>query len=203
MSNTINLTPINKITEATIANMDVETAMMAVQSNRVHILEGELKAQVLVVQAKNEQVNRLNQARDALNSVLGKFGSSAKPEETVGDQAALKPVSSKNPIWGGIELTYPYAEANVAIRAADVNPFNKAPNNAGYIEHITPETKKSDIASAIDAIKSQIDSLTNSQQMDMLRLQSLSSKRNEAFETQTNLSKKFQDPRNSIVGNFR
>ena len=41
------------------------------------------------------------------------------------------------------------------------------------------------------------------QQMDMLRLQSLSNKRNEAFETMTNFIKKMQDNRNSIIGNMR
>lgn len=52
-------------------------------------------------------------------------------------------------------------------------------------------------------IKGQIDALSNSQQMDMLRLQSLSNKRNEAFETMTNFIKKMQDNRNSIIGNMR
>lgn len=52
-------------------------------------------------------------------------------------------------------------------------------------------------------IKGQIDGLNNSQQMDMLRLQSLSNKRNEAFETMTNFIKKMQDNRSSIVGNMR
>ena len=37
----------------------------------------------------------------------------------------------------------------------------------------------------------------------MLRLQSPSSKRNEAFETMTNFIKKMQDNRNSIIGNMR
>ena len=52
-------------------------------------------------------------------------------------------------------------------------------------------------------IKGQIDALSNSQQMDMLRLQSLSNKRNEAFETMTNFIKKMQDSRSSIIGNMR
>ncbi|GIP30184.1 hypothetical protein J23TS9_53140 [Paenibacillus sp. J23TS9] len=52
-------------------------------------------------------------------------------------------------------------------------------------------------------LKGKIDSLSNSQQMDMLRLQSLSNKRNEAFDTMTNFVKKMQDSRNSIIGNMR
>jgi len=39
--------------------------------------------------------------------------------------------------------------------------------------------------------------------MDMLRLQSLSNKRNEAFDVMTNFIKKMQDSRSSIIGNMR
>ena len=52
-------------------------------------------------------------------------------------------------------------------------------------------------------LKGQIDALSNSQQMDMLRLQSLSNKRNEAFDLMTNFVKKMQDSRSSIIGNMR
>ncbi|WJH32173.1 hypothetical protein N6H13_15585 [Paenibacillus sp. CC-CFT742] len=40
-------------------------------------------------------------------------------------------------------------------------------------------------------------------QMEMLRLQSLSNKRNEAFDVMTNFIKKMQDSRSSIIGNMR
>lgn len=43
----------------------------------------------------------------------------------------------------------------------------------------------------------------NSQQMDMLRLQSLGNKRNESFDLMTNFVKKMQDSRSSIIGNMR
>ena len=43
----------------------------------------------------------------------------------------------------------------------------------------------------------------NSQQMDMLRMQSMNSKRNEAFDVMTNFVKKMQDSRSSIIGNMR
>jgi len=37
----------------------------------------------------------------------------------------------------------------------------------------------------------------------MLRLQSLSNKRNESFDVMTNFVKKMQDSRSSIIGNMR
>lgn len=51
--------------------------------------------------------------------------------------------------------------------------------------------------------RAQIDATNSTQQMDMLRLQSLSNKRNEAFDLMTNLVKKMQDSRSSIIGNMR
>ena len=53
------------------------------------------------------------------------------------------------------------------------------------------------------ARQQQIDTLSNTQQMDMLRLQSLSNKRNEAFDLMTNFIKKMQESRSSIIANMR
>lgn len=55
----------------------------------------------------------------------------------------------------------------------------------------------------VQTLKGQIDALSNSQQMDMLRLQSMSNKRNEAFDLMTNFIKKMQESRSSIIGNMR
>lgn len=54
---------------------------------------------------------------------------------------------------------------------------------------------------AIQKLKGQIDAASNSQQMDMLRLQSLSNKRNEAFDVMTNFIKKcrIQDHPSSVT----
>ncbi|OZQ85488.1 hypothetical protein CA598_20930 [Paenibacillus sp. VTT E-133291] len=65
-----------------------------------------------------------------------------------------------------------------------------------------PQTK-GELENLLGQIKSKIDSASNSQQMDMLRLQSLSNKRNEAFDVMTNFVKKMQDSRSSIIGNMR
>lgn len=55
----------------------------------------------------------------------------------------------------------------------------------------------------LNAQQGKMDALSNSQQMDMLRLQSMNSKRNEAFDVMTNFVKKMQDSRSSIIGNMR
>lgn len=48
-----------------------------------------------------------------------------------------------------------------------------------------------------------MDGLSNTQQMDMTRLQGMTNKRNEAFDVMTNFLKKMQDSRSSIIGNMR
>lgn len=60
-----------------------------------------------------------------------------------------------------------------------------------------------EIDTMITTLKARVDNASNSQQMDMLRLQSLSNKRNEAFDIMTNFVKKMQDSRSSIIGNMR
>ena len=55
----------------------------------------------------------------------------------------------------------------------------------------------------ITELKNQMDSQSNSQQMEMLCLQSMSNKCNEAFDTMTSFIKKMQDSRSSIINSMR
>ncbi|NOU75590.1 hypothetical protein GC098_30165 [Paenibacillus sp. LMG 31458] len=71
-------------------------------------------------------------------------------------------------------------------------------------KHASKATLTTDeLKATIDEIKGKIDSLNNAQQMDMLRMQSLTNKRNEGFETMTNFIKKMQESRSSNIGNMR
>ena len=66
----------------------------------------------------------------------------------------------------------------------------------------TDDAKKDELEGQIQELNNQINTLSDSQQMDMLRLQRLSNKRNEAFDTMTNFMKKMQDNRSSIISNM-
>jgi parvulin-like peptidyl-prolyl isomerase len=123
VSNTSGVTPIN------ISGMDIETALMMVQSERTKLLDAQLQTQIQEVQNRNQLIAELN--------------SQLQVAQQNGDEAAVQ------------------------------------------------------------KLKSQIDAASNSQQMDMLRLQSMSNKRNEAFDVMTNFIKKMQDSRSSIIGNMR
>jgi hypothetical protein len=63
----------------------------------------------------------------------------------------------------------------------------------------TVEANKTEMTS----MKNQVDALGNTQQMEMLRLQGMTGKRNEAFDVMTNFLKKMQESRSSIIGNMR
>jgi hypothetical protein len=153
------------MTQVNIQDMDLETAMMAVQSSRASMLDEQLKDQIAAVQARNETISQLNQLLGVINEELGKFPSGAE----VG--SAVQLADDKGAMFTAMGMSIPQTK--------------------GELENL------------LGQIKSKIDSASNSQQMDMLRLQSLSNKRNEAFDVMTNFVKKMQDSRSSIIGNMR
>lgn len=183
-----------------ISSMDLESIMMAVQMQRTNLLEGQLKEQISSVQAKNDQISKLNMALGELNALAACFPSDAKASDGINQfiqadgykregiinlslqQAGVRPFSEEHGLWSGNGHTS---------------------NHEFYQGGLGQATTKGQLDGAIQKLKSNIDSLSNTQQMDMLRLQSLSSKRNEAFEIATNFIKKMQDGRNAIIGNMR
>jgi hypothetical protein len=154
--------------QVNLQGMDIETAMMAVQSERAKLLENQLKDQIVAVQNRNQQMSELNTALKQLRVM----------QETLPRDAKSTTV---------VQLSN---EAIEALQLAGIS---------------TPSTKisKAELDAMIINLKSTIDSQSNSLQMDMLRLQSMSNKRNEAFELMSNFMKKMQDSRSSIIGNMR
>ena len=180
-----------------VQGLDLETALMAVQSQRASMLEEQLKEQIDLVQARNEQSAILNEALSQLNAVSARFAANATATTSLKTQHDKAPVPNM--------LADAMKDAiNSAFQQAGLSPLEAMPsgkNEAGIFD-INLVTK-SDLEGAISKLKSNIDSLSNSQQMDMLRLQSMSNKRNEAFDVMTNFIKKMQESRSSIIGNMR
>lgn len=123
-----------------LSSMDIETALMQVQSQRTALLEAQLQEQIQAVREKNDQIAKLNNELSVLKNERA-------------------------------------------------NTYD--------------ENKIKELDAKIEGIKGQIDSLSASSQMDMLRLQSMTNKRNEAFDVMTNFIKKMQNSRSSIIGNMR
>ena len=184
-----------------VQGLDLETAMMAVQSQRANLLETQLKDQISSVQARNDQISKLNQLLGTLNKAAALFGGDAKADTRIDKNSqfsansyAIEREVNSAAITAGVNLDF---GTNTSDGGALTNSGSRLPGG------LRGDVTKGKLDGKIQEIKSQIDSLSNSQQMDMLRLQSLSNKRNEAFETMTNFIKKMQDSRSSIIGNMR
>ena len=177
----INASGLNAINTA---SMDIETALLAVQGKRAELMETQLRDQIAGVQAKNEQISKLNNVLSNLTGILANYATDANGSYTA--------PSSATGVTG--------ASLHKEITAAGLTDLGWGGTNPA---NWNKDLKRNDIDAAVTKVKGQIDSLANSQQMDTLRLQSLSAKRNEAFEQMTNWIKKMQDVRNNILGNMR
>lgn len=228
-----------------ISGLDLETALMTVQSTRTQLLDDQLKAQLNDVKARNDRISKLNGTLSSARNLQACFAADAKPDARVADlpkkdrenaekttkeeykakYEAMSDAEKKDALSSnntgidpgfvrmlggkGYELISGYSDAMKAIKSTD-NASTKSAvlmeqmKQEGAAAGITIDVKdKGSLDKLVENIKSVIDSESNSQQMDMLRLQSLSNKRNEAFDLMTNFIKKMQDSRSSILGNMR
>ncbi|TCB50290.1 filamentous hemagglutinin N-terminal domain-containing protein [Acinetobacter terrestris] len=176
---TPNMNNIGAISPINLSGMDLESALMAVQSQRANLLESQLRDQISGVQARNEQIGKLNTTLNSLQALLAIFSS---------------PNQKSIQLTAGSNIDKLFQKLKVDAQAAGVDIGSLLKGNI---------LNKADIEALQTGIKGQIDSASNSQQMDMLRLQGLSNKRNEAFDTMTNFIKKMQDSRSSIIGTMR
>ena len=192
-----------------LSSMDIETAMMAVQSQRTQLLDAQLADQIKAVQARNDQISKLNNVLSALTKAQGAFsGSSAG--DTIKDWGKEKVASIEIPLNDAIRDAG-VGDLGFTPRQGRISVDKDHPKSDDYPGHVLAAasnifqgaTTKGEVDAAITKIKGMIDTQSNSQQMDMLRLQSLSNKRNEAFDVMTNFVKKMQDNRSSIIGNMR
>ena len=205
MSDGFAVTSSSGISSINLQTMDLETALMMVQTERTRLLDTQLASQIEAVQARNDQVAKLNNVLSALNKAVAQFPSDADATDTIPD-------------WGEKKIWAIEVPLNEAIQAAGISDMGFEARQGRITDPSNPtktkvlsaapnimqaKTTKGELDAAITTIKGMIDSQSNSQQMDMLRLQSLSNKRNEAFDVMTNFVKKMQDSRSSIIGNMR
>lgn len=168
----LNINGAQSVYASSVSGLDIETALMAVQSHRASLLEGQLSTQLADVQKRNTEISKLNHAVSMARTLSSNAGT---------DSTTV--ITTKTP---GYQEFY-----DAAIEAGISNSDVSQLRSVGLL------------TTAIENYKSMIDSQSNSQQMDMLRLQSLSNKRNEAFEIMTNFMKKMQDNRSAVISNMR
>jgi hypothetical protein len=172
------------ITVGDIKGLDLETAMMAIQSQRANLLEGQLKTQMEGIQGRNDEIGKLN--------------------KLIGDLKAMRPGGTDPQKWGNLGTTEANGDAMYKrLEEAGVNIPKEGDDRVDKPGTGTYDARQSTFDKWAEELKGKIDGLNSSQQMDMLRMQSLTNKRNEAFDLMTNFIKKMQDSRSSILGNMR
>lgn len=202
--NPITSTATGGVSALNLATMDLETALMTVQQQRTKLLDAQLQGQINEVTARNDSIAKMNDALTALTSYKGMYGGDAKGDTTMLKSMDKMSADDKAAFVGA------QAAANKALEDAgfasglpELGMDKDGKSTSKYGLNTQGDTKLAQVEAAITAIKGKIDGLSNTQQTDMLRLQSLSNKRNEAFDTMTNFIKKMQDSRSSIIGNMR
>ncbi len=256
-------TSISLISAEQLEGMDLETALMSVQSDRAKLLDAQLREQLNEVKSRNQAIANLNTSLAACRELLGNFPADAGNDKKISDiandqwkksndahkktqqttkdveieaqrkiitdaekeqkkivddakQKKIKKIEEQAP-WQNQKVII--EKANQAIKSIKSRAIDSLPTQdsdaktrammdkfeASCAEaNISLDIKnKGDLQTATENIKGLIDAESNSQQMDMVRLQSLSNKRNEAFEIITNFIKKSQDNRSSIISNTR
>lgn len=225
-----------------LSSMDLETALMAVQSERSQLLESSMREQLDSVNQRNAQMAGLNESMSGMTAQNAQLesanvdmqGQISQLKDLQGRLAASKCPDSEGWYglsWGqGDDKALSHAtldqikNAGLAVptgadapRDVDGNGTMDAKGRVvqGFVDQLSAkiselEAKTAENGKTIAAnkqgiadAKTALDALGNTQQMEMLRLQSLTGKRNEAFDVMTNFLKKMQDSRSSIIGNMR
>lgn len=159
------------------ADMDIETMLMLVQTQRANLLDTQLRDQLEEVNRRNQMLSESNIAIENLRRIEMQIHDSIQQG---------KPVFFDN-----LKEKLKYLDESVLKYFENLDGTIPTPQDINYISTL------------VDDQKIIINSLSNSQQMDMLRLQELSNKRNEAFEVMTNYVKKMRGNRSSIISNMR
>ncbi len=233
------------IDPAALKGMDLETAMLMVQSQRASTLEDGLKIKMEGVAARNKAIAQLNSAiskltqetanwkADDKNSIDGAMSAKVGDPSvsTKDEKAALNSHADKLdkqaqslidhanrlPAHGFLAV---HRNALLAQASAMQKQATDARATAGSmpelrqmtvtetcqqygVKPLSGKVTKAEVDALVKALQTKVDELNSSQQMDMLSLQSMMNKRNEAFDLMTNFVKKMADSRSSIIGNMR
>ncbi|CUR74150.1 hypothetical protein AADG64_23695 [Achromobacter xylosoxidans] len=179
---------------------DLETALLAVQTNRTQLLDKQLSSQITAVQQKNEQAAKLNAVMSAINTVMAQYPKDGDSDATIKDWDQTKVVKYEMPLNQALK------DAGITDIPSWSSGTGQLPNGQANITGTAVfhgSRNLGDIKGMQSFIQGKLDSLNSTQQMDMMALQSLSNKRNESFDVMTNFIKKMQDGRSNIVSNMR
>lgn len=182
----------NLVTPAQLESMDIESAILAVQSDRVNNLDAQLQDQVKEVAKRNQKISDLNKLMNELrtNRPPDKATDEKEISADLYDKLIAAGCSPKDSKGNDLVKKISHPSGGVTVKGSVQD--NKD----------TYSLAQSTFDAWNETLKTSIDSLSSTQQMDMLRLQSLSNKRNEAFEVMSSAVKKATDGKEFIINKW-
>ena len=154
---------------------DMESALLAFGIERAQGMEKLVKAKIADMKSRNADIQELQKAMQELRSV--------KPEKDEKGKELTKPLSAETQA-----TLAKYPELGAFLETKDGK--QKLKNDKGFEDMMAN-------------FQSQIDEMTSNDQLDMIQLQSMVSKQNNAIEMVSNLQNKFSGLKDKIVGNMR
>jgi hypothetical protein len=192
---------------------DIEMLLVAVQMRRASLVENEIRKQIEGVHARNEALDRIGTVKADLNTQKtyfnGKSQGTALIDQEHYDSSAWSKKQFQDAYKADRETALTRAKNNeFGPQAKELAELAQSMRDAGVSDETvfkvaTGEITASELDAAIGTVTAKGDSLSATQNLDMIRLQSLNSKRNEAFDVVTNTIKKTGDVRSGIVSNMR
>ncbi|MCX5769437.1 MAG: hypothetical protein NTZ09_04075 [Candidatus Hydrogenedentes bacterium] len=164
--------------------MDLGQLMMQINIDRTEIIDTQLADQMADAQEKNAQLRALNELMAQCRQF--KANESNANDDNAGGAAFTLPGYEDK---GAMQINEWFAEFGMT--ETDVNPGD------------SKEEWEAEWDANIQTIKGAIDSLNSDSQLAMVRLQSLMNKRNQSYETVSDVLQKDQKTRDTIVGNLR
>ncbi|WP_028879843.1 hypothetical protein [Terasakiella pusilla] len=160
-------------------DFDVGTLMMMLSLERADSLESQLK----------DQANQMKNINDEIKMANHFMAEARRLKESAGDEVSNE--SSATPFKMADGTTVTMTEFFKSRGVSKDTTGNDTKHNKGEwdvnIEHI----------------KTHADSLNSTSQLEMIRLQSLMNKRNQAFEMASNVMNKLSGVMDKIIGNMR
>lgn len=181
-----------------IQSGDIDGLMQRVQGDRTKLLDTQLRQQITEIQDRNKLMAKLNNVSSSLNALLNLYPGGEKD-----NNAKMK--DAKIPNWNKADTDddkrYNQMRDNLysAMKDAGMEPNAADGSYTLEIDGGISNVTKGSLSTALQVVKNQVDALSNTQQTDMLRLQSLTNKRNEAFDTMTGSLKKSSDSKSNII----
>lgn len=178
--------PVNVVDPSLMTPTDIEALMRMIQRQRVDLLDEQLRQQIEAVKLRNEAVASLNSLLSVCTRLDALFPPDSSSESRINTLVGWRDEGSE--LRTLLTQIAAHERSNLVTGSTDVAAMGAMTRDS--------------LGLAVVRIRDQIDTLTGAQQLDMLRLQNLSNKRNAAIDVLTN-SKKVSDHRSSIIGNMR